>query len=276
MTSPSGSSCGNKPPAPLTVPAATIPPGEPLRIGFGSARRWKMRSRLAREDWPGTECCSGPSTGVISNSPPATRHPSNASSGRKRSRSFAPAVAWGRCSLTNSSPTTGPMPDMRSAGAHTCWSWPVWRPNGLRPGVTPTLGDSSRPGSGPRKDGSPCTSHSGCAASSRCWSPASIRGTCERTLLTSGTLDARCLSLKENQRRSETPYLMLRHQSTWRWAEPPPPPPMRPWSEPCLSGWLTMMGRAALPRRRDIGAAPQRGPTGIKRARPSQFCQPTG
>lgn len=53
----------------------------------------------------------------------------------------------------------------------------------------------------------------------------------ERTLFTSGTLDALLLSLKENQRRIETPYLMLHYQPTWRWTEPPPPPPMRPWSE---------------------------------------------
>ncbi len=53
----------------------------------------------------------------------------------------------------------------------------------------------------------------------------------ERTLLTSGTLDALLLSLKENQRRMETPYLMLNYQPIWRWTEPPPPPPMRPWSE---------------------------------------------
>src|SRR5262249_42950720 len=52
----------------------------------------------------------------------------------------------------------------------------------------------------------------------------------ERTLLTSGTLDALLLSLKE-QRRVETPYLMLKYQPIWRWSEPPPPPPMRPWSE---------------------------------------------
>jgi hypothetical protein len=53
----------------------------------------------------------------------------------------------------------------------------------------------------------------------------------ERTLLTSGALDALLLSLKENQRRVETPYLMLQYQPSWRWTEPPPPPLMRPWSE---------------------------------------------
>jgi hypothetical protein len=53
----------------------------------------------------------------------------------------------------------------------------------------------------------------------------------ERTLLTSGTLDALLISLHENQRQVETPYLMLQYEPTWRWTEPPPPPPMRPWSE---------------------------------------------
>ncbi len=54
----------------------------------------------------------------------------------------------------------------------------------------------------------------------------------ERTLLTSGTLDALLRSLKENQRRIETPYLRLGYQPSWRWTEPPPPPPIRPWTEP--------------------------------------------
>lgn len=54
----------------------------------------------------------------------------------------------------------------------------------------------------------------------------------ERTLLTSGALHALLVSLKEDQRRVETPQLLLDYQPTWRWIEPPPPPPMRPWAEP--------------------------------------------
>src|SRR5262249_33853109 len=53
----------------------------------------------------------------------------------------------------------------------------------------------------------------------------------DRTLVTSGVLDALLISLKENQRRVETPYLMLSYHPAWRWIEPPPPPPMRPWTE---------------------------------------------
>jgi len=53
----------------------------------------------------------------------------------------------------------------------------------------------------------------------------------ERTLLTSGALDALLISLKEKDRQVDTPYLMLPYQPVWRWKEPPPPPPMRPWSE---------------------------------------------
>jgi hypothetical protein len=52
----------------------------------------------------------------------------------------------------------------------------------------------------------------------------------ERTLLTSGVLDALLLSLRENDRRIDTPYLMLSYEPIWRWKEPPPPPPMRPWA----------------------------------------------
>ena len=53
----------------------------------------------------------------------------------------------------------------------------------------------------------------------------------ERTLLTSGVLDALLLSLQEMDRQVETPYLKLRYEPIWRWKEPPPPPPMRPWSD---------------------------------------------
>jgi hypothetical protein len=52
----------------------------------------------------------------------------------------------------------------------------------------------------------------------------------ERTLLTSGVLDALLISLHEGGRRLDTPYLMLSYRPGWRWKEPPPPPPMRPWS----------------------------------------------
>jgi hypothetical protein len=53
----------------------------------------------------------------------------------------------------------------------------------------------------------------------------------ERTLLTSGTLHALLVSLKEDQRRVETPYLILSYQPSWRWTEPPPPPLMRAWAD---------------------------------------------
>jgi hypothetical protein len=53
----------------------------------------------------------------------------------------------------------------------------------------------------------------------------------ERTLLTSGALDALLISLSENSRRIETPYLNVTYQPLWRWSEPSRPPPMRPWSD---------------------------------------------
>ncbi len=53
----------------------------------------------------------------------------------------------------------------------------------------------------------------------------------ERTLLTSGALDALLRSLKDGGARRETPYLNFPYQPLWRWKDPPPPPPMRPWGE---------------------------------------------
>ena len=53
----------------------------------------------------------------------------------------------------------------------------------------------------------------------------------ERTLLTSGTLDALLQSYTQGGTRIETPHLRVRYQPTWRWREPPPMPPGRPWSE---------------------------------------------
>ena len=53
----------------------------------------------------------------------------------------------------------------------------------------------------------------------------------ERTLLTSGALDALLISRKDGGRRLETPYMNLGYKPSWRWHEPPLPPPMRPWSE---------------------------------------------
>lgn len=53
----------------------------------------------------------------------------------------------------------------------------------------------------------------------------------ERTLLTSGALDALLQSRLQGGTRLETPYLNVNYQSQWRWQAPPPPPPGRPWSE---------------------------------------------
>lgn len=53
----------------------------------------------------------------------------------------------------------------------------------------------------------------------------------ERTLLTSGTLDALLLSLTRGGALISTPHLRFSYQPTWRWRQPPPPPPSRPWSE---------------------------------------------
>ncbi|MFO0807602.1 MAG: hypothetical protein U0746_03180 [Gemmataceae bacterium] len=53
----------------------------------------------------------------------------------------------------------------------------------------------------------------------------------ERTLLTSGTLDALLQSHVRGGARIATPYLRVAYRPTWRWKQPPPPPPSRPWAE---------------------------------------------
>jgi len=50
----------------------------------------------------------------------------------------------------------------------------------------------------------------------------------ERTLLTSGTLDALLISRKENHRKVDTPHLKIQYTSDWNFQQPPPPPPGRP------------------------------------------------
>jgi hypothetical protein len=53
----------------------------------------------------------------------------------------------------------------------------------------------------------------------------------ERTLLTSGMLNALLLSHSRGGALIETPELCVAYQPTWRGKEPLPPPPGRPWSE---------------------------------------------
>ena len=53
----------------------------------------------------------------------------------------------------------------------------------------------------------------------------------ERTLMSSGALDALLQSRLDGGRRHQTPHLQFSYQSAWRWQQPPPPPPGRPWPE---------------------------------------------
>jgi hypothetical protein len=49
----------------------------------------------------------------------------------------------------------------------------------------------------------------------------------ERTLMTSGVLDALLISKRDGAVRLETPQLEFAYQSDWDWQQPPPPPPDR-------------------------------------------------
>ena len=50
----------------------------------------------------------------------------------------------------------------------------------------------------------------------------------ERTLLTSGTLDALLISKRDGGKALKTPWLNIAYQTDWNWRQPPPPPPGRP------------------------------------------------
>ncbi len=51
----------------------------------------------------------------------------------------------------------------------------------------------------------------------------------ERTLMTSGLLDALLTSKKQNGARLQTPHLHFGYRSDWDWEPPPPAPPPRPF-----------------------------------------------
>jgi sugar lactone lactonase YvrE len=53
----------------------------------------------------------------------------------------------------------------------------------------------------------------------------------ERTLMTSGALDALLISKKRNGAIVKTPYLNIEYQTQWNWQQPPPPPVGRPIRE---------------------------------------------
>ncbi|MEZ6072007.1 MAG: hypothetical protein R3C10_17525 [Pirellulales bacterium] len=53
----------------------------------------------------------------------------------------------------------------------------------------------------------------------------------ERTLMTSGALDALLTSRLKGGVRLPTPQLTFAYDSDWRWQAPPPMPPGRPWPE---------------------------------------------
>jgi hypothetical protein len=50
----------------------------------------------------------------------------------------------------------------------------------------------------------------------------------ERTLLTSGVLDALLISKRDGGIAIATPWLDVQYESKWDWRQPPPPPPGRP------------------------------------------------
>lgn len=50
----------------------------------------------------------------------------------------------------------------------------------------------------------------------------------QRTLLTTGLLDALLVSNRDGGRVVDTPHLNIEYRTDWNWSQPPPPPPDRP------------------------------------------------